>query len=182
MTPGQKRLAQESWAKVVPIADTAADLFYTRLFELDPQIERLSTRTDLESQKKKLLQMLSAAVKDLDDLAALVPAVQDLGRRHLANGVSEKDYDTVGAALLWSLERGLGAASTPAVKDAWVAVYVVVATTRKDAARARAKRDRSTAGAPPSGARRPCRGGPFTAPAAGGRRLARRPPRRRLRP
>jgi hemoglobin-like flavoprotein len=80
------------------------------------------------------MQMLTAAVKGLDRLEQLVPVVQDLGRRHAGYGVAESHYDTVGAALLWTLEMGLGKAFTAEVKDAWTAVYVLLATTMKDAA------------------------------------------------
>ncbi len=85
-------------------------------------------------QKKKLMQMLGAAVNGLNNLEAVVPVVQDLGRRHVAYGIKPEMYDTVGAALLYTLEKGLGDAWTPEVKEAWTETYVLVATTMKDAA------------------------------------------------
>jgi hemoglobin-like flavoprotein len=132
VTPEQKVLVQESFAHVVPIADTAAELFYGRLFELDPSL-RLLFRGDMREQGRRLMQMLTVAVRGLDRLEAIVIAVQALGRRHVAYGVTEAHFATVGAALLWTLEQGLGSAFTPAVADAWASVYDVLATTMKDA-------------------------------------------------
>jgi len=130
----QKVLVQESFAAVVPIADDAAVLFYRRLFELDPSLERMF-RGDMTEQRRKLMQMLTAAVKGLDRLDKLVPVVEDLGRRHAGYGVADAHYDTVGAALLWTLEKGLGNAFTAEVKDAWVTVYGLLAGTMKNAAK-----------------------------------------------
>jgi hemoglobin-like flavoprotein len=134
LTKTQKTLVQESFAAVVPIADDAAALFYRRLFELDPSLERMF-RGDMTEQRRKLMQMLTAAVKGLDRLDQLVPVVEDLGRRHAGYGVADAHYDTVGAALLWTLEKGLGSAFTVEVKDAWIAVYGLLAGTMKNAAK-----------------------------------------------
>jgi hemoglobin-like flavoprotein len=134
LTVVQKSLVQGSFASIATIADDAAVLFYTRLFELDPAL-RPMFRGDMAEQRKKLMQMITAAVKGLDRLEQLVPVVQDLGRRHAGYGVADSHYDTVGAALLWTLEAGLGRAFTPEVKEAWTAVYGLLATTMKDAAR-----------------------------------------------
>ena len=133
LTVHQKTLVQESFAIVAPIADDAAALFYRRLFELDPSLERMF-RGDMSEQRRKLMQMLTAAVKGLDRLDQLVPVVQDLGRRHATYGVENRHYDTVGAALLWTLEKGLGKAFTPETKEAWTTVYGILATTMKQAA------------------------------------------------
>ena len=134
LTAAQKTLVQTSFATIVPIADDAAALFYQRLFELDPSLQAMFRGSMIE-QRKKLMQMLTAAVKGLDRLEQLVPVLQDLGRRHAAYGVAEAHYDTVGAALLWTLEMGLGAAFTAETREAWTAVYGLLATTMKDAAR-----------------------------------------------
>ena len=134
LTAAQKTLVQTSFATIVPIADDAAALFYQRLFELDPSLQAMFRGSMLE-QRKKLMQMLTAAVKGLDRLEQLVPVVRDLGRRHATYGVAEAHYDTVGAALLWTLEMGLGAAFTAETREAWTAVYGLLATTMKDAAR-----------------------------------------------
>jgi len=134
LTVHQKTLVQDSFAIVAPIADDAAALFYRRLFELDPSLQRMF-RGDMAEQRRKLMQMLTAAVKGLDRLDQLVPVVKDLGRRHATYGVEDRHYETVGAALLWTLEKGLGKAFTPETKEAWATVYGVLATTMQDAAR-----------------------------------------------
>ena len=133
MTPTQKELVQMTWEQVVPISDTAADLFYGRLFELDPQL-RLLFKTDMKEQGKKLMQMITAAVRGLDKLDEIVPTVQSLGKRHAGYGVEDSHYDTVGVALLWTLEQGLGETFTREVEEAWTVVYDVLATTMKAAA------------------------------------------------
>jgi hemoglobin-like flavoprotein len=133
LTPRQVELVQTTWEKCVPIADQAAALFYGKLFELDPNLKPMF-KSDIKEQGKKLMQMITAAVRGLNDLNRLVPVVQDLGRRHVGYGVKDQHYDTVGTALLWTLEKGLGDAFTPEVKEAWAAVYDLLATTMKNAA------------------------------------------------
>ena len=134
MTPHQIQLVQTSFAQVAPIADTAAELFYQRLFATDPTASALF-KGDMKEQGRKLMQMIGVAVKGLDRLDSIVPAVQALGRRHRGYGGAEAQYDSVGAALLWTLGQGLGAAFTAEVKEAWTLAYGILATTMKDAAR-----------------------------------------------
>ncbi|HEY5598095.1 MAG TPA: methyl-accepting chemotaxis protein [Kiloniellales bacterium] len=129
----QKKLVQDSFAAVEPIAEAAAELFYGRLFELDPSLEPLF-KGDMKEQGRKLMAMIKIAVRGLDSLDKLVPAVQDLGRRHTGYGVEDEHYNTVGMALLWTLEQGLKEAFTPDVKAAWATVYSVLAETMKAAA------------------------------------------------
>src|ERR1044072_8905134 len=117
MTNQDILLVQLSWRKVLPIKDAAAELFYLKLFELDPQIRALFTG-DLEEQGAKLAQMILAAVRGLDRLGALLPVVRDLGMRHVAYGVSDEHYGTVGTALIWTLEQALREDFTPEVKSA----------------------------------------------------------------
>lgn len=133
MTPRQVELVQGTWEKCVPIADQAAVLFYGRLFELDPNLKPLFT-SDMKEQGRKLMTMITVAVRGLNDLNKLVPAVQELGKRHVGYGVKDEHYATVGTALLWTLEKGLGDAFTSEVKESWTTVYGVLATTMKDAA------------------------------------------------
>jgi hemoglobin-like flavoprotein len=130
MTPAQITAVQKSFQLVAPIADTAAHLFYTRLFELDPSLRPLF-RGDMRGQGRKL--MLTVVVTGLDRLDTLVPAVQALGRRHAAYGVQPKHFDTVAAALLWTLAQGLGPAFTPDVEAAWTTAYTILADTMKAA-------------------------------------------------
>ena len=128
-------LVKNSFAKVGPIAEQAAALFYARLFELDPALRALF-HGDMAEQGRKLMHMLSLAVNGLDRLDALAPAVRALGMRHASYQVRDEHYDTVGAALLGTLETGLGTAFTPDVKDAWVSVYTLLAMTMRNASRA----------------------------------------------
>ena len=128
MTPAQVAWIRESWTAVEPIQDAAAGLFYDRLFELDPTLRRLFARTDMAQQKKILMQTLTVVVKSLDRLDQLVPAVQAMGRRHAGYGVRASHYDTVGAALLWTLGHGLGEAFVPELRDAWAEAYSVLAS------------------------------------------------------
>ena len=133
MTPSQIKLVQASFAQVAPIAATAADLFYGRLLEIAPQVRAMFPE-DISEQKKKLMAMLGTVVAGLNNLDTLMPAVRALGRRHGGYGVKAQHYAPVGSALLWTLEKGLGAAFTPDVKDAWATAYIVLSTTMIDAA------------------------------------------------
>ncbi len=130
LTTRQKELVQATWSQVEPIAETAATLFYGKLFELDPTLKPLFT-SDPKEQGKKLMTMITLAVRGLDNLAALVPAVQSMGKRHTGYGVKDEHYATVGTALLWTLGQGLGTAFTDEVKEAWTVVYIILADTMK---------------------------------------------------
>lgn len=134
MTPAEITLVQESFRKVLPIADQAAALFYTRLFDLDPSLRHLF-RGNMAEQGRKLMHMLGMAVAGLDRLDQLVPAVRQLGLRHAGYQVRDEHYETVGEALLWTLARGLGAAFTPEMQAAWAKTYWTLAETMKAGAR-----------------------------------------------
>lgn len=133
MTPSEITLVKDSFRKVQPIADQAAAIFYARLFELDPSLRPLF-RGDLEEQGRKLMTMIGMAVTSLDRLDTLVPTVRQLGARHGAYGVRNEHYATVGTALLWTLEKGLGPAFTPDVRAAWTTTYTLLANTMMGAA------------------------------------------------
>jgi hemoglobin-like flavoprotein len=126
MTPQQVELVQTSFKKVVPIAATAADLFYNRLFEIAPETRAMFPK-DLAEQKGKLMSMLGTAVTNLHKLDTILSAVKDLGQRHKGYGVTAAHYAPVGAALLWTLEKGLGPDFTPEVKAAWTETYTALA-------------------------------------------------------
>ncbi len=138
MSPEQIQQVQLSFEKVAPIADTAASLFYGRLFELDPSLRSLF-RGDIKDQGRMLMQTLAMAVRSLHQPARIVPAVQALGRRHLQYGVRPEHYATVGSALLWTLEQGLGAEFTPELRAAWSCTYGLLAGVMQDAAAETAK-------------------------------------------
>ncbi len=134
MSPEQKNLVKTTWAMVVPIADTAAGLFYDRLFAIDMSTRTMFTNTNMPEQRKKLMQALAFVINGLDKTEQLLPTIQSLGRNHVRYGVTAGHYDFVGSALLWTLEQGLKDAWTPAVKSAWIAAYTLVAGVMKDAA------------------------------------------------
>ncbi len=127
MTPQQIDLVQQSFARVQPIADAAAGLFYGRLFELDPSLRPLF-KGDMTQQGRMLMSVLGIAVNGLRNLDTLAPVVRKLGARHVGYGVKTDHYQTVGAALLWTLEQGLGTFFTPQVRDAWATAYELLAT------------------------------------------------------
>ncbi|MAT50489.1 MAG: hemin receptor [Porticoccaceae bacterium] len=124
---------QSTFSKVAPISEQAAALFYGRLFELDPSLKPLF-KGDMREQGIKLMKMLAIAVNSLRDPDTLIPAVENLGVRHIDYGVEDSHYDTVGAALLWTLGQGLGDDFTPDVEAAWTEVYGTLASVMKTAA------------------------------------------------
>ena len=131
LTPERKQLVRSTWALVKPIQEDAARLFYGRLFEIDPSTKPLFASTDMAKQGKKLMQTIGVAVAGLERLDAILPAVEALGRRHVGYGVTEVHYESVGAALLWTLEQGLGEEFTPEVEEAWAETYWTLATVMK---------------------------------------------------
>ncbi len=133
MTPEQIDLVQESFKKVVPIKETAAELFYNRLFEVDPSL-RVLFKGDIAEQGKKLMAMLGTAVGGLKNPETILPAVQELGARHVGYSVKPEHYETVGGALIWTLGQGLGEDFTDDVKDAWVAAYTLLSSVMIEAA------------------------------------------------
>jgi len=128
MTPEQISLCKSSWAKVEPISEDAAALFYSNLFEADPSLKPLF-KGDMTAQGKKLMEMITSAVNMLDRLDELVPIVQAMGKRHAGYGVEDSHYDTVGGALIKTLGMGLGDAFTSDVEEAWGTAYGVLAST-----------------------------------------------------
>ena len=134
MSPENKEILKATWAMVAPISDAAAGLFYDRLFTLDPALQPMFANSDMKEQRRKLMQALAAVIGGIDNLGALVPTLENLGRNHARYGVADQHYDTVGAALLWTLEQGLKEAWTPAAKSAWTAAYTTVATVMRNAA------------------------------------------------
>ena len=125
MTPEQVELVQQSFAQVVPIADKAAEIFYSRLFELAPAVKPLF-RGDMAEQRRKLVATLAVVVGGLSDLPSVLPAASALAKRHVDYGARPEHYPVVGEALLWTLARGLGPQFTPDVAGAWTAAYTTL--------------------------------------------------------
>ena len=134
MNPQQIAVVQESFRKVIPIAETAASIFYARLFELDPSLRKLFSG-DMKRQGMMLMSMIAGAVRGLSDPNALIPVLTALGRRHVGYGVVDAHYTTVAEALLWTLEQGLGDDFTPETRAAWVAAYSLMASVMQQGAR-----------------------------------------------
>jgi hemoglobin-like flavoprotein len=128
MEPTTERLVRESWARFQPVAVASARFFYDKLFELDPEAARLFSHTDMDAQGRKVMRMFAEIVRTLDQPETLVAEVADLGRRPVPYGVHDSQYDSVGTALLWTLEQGLGPDFTPEIRDAWTETYLYVST------------------------------------------------------
>jgi hemoglobin-like flavoprotein len=122
MTPDQVKLVQQSFAKVAPISETAAMLFYDRLFEVAPKVKAMFP-ADMTEQRRKLMATLAAVVNGLGNLESVLPAASALAKRHVSYGARAEHYPVVGAALLWTLEKGLEDGWTPEVAEAWTAAY-----------------------------------------------------------
>ena len=134
MTPEQQELIRESWQRFEPKIKRASPQFYERLFALDPAVRRLFAGVNMAEQERKLMAMLKEIVRVLDRLTDLVAGVASLGRRHVHYGVKDGDYESVGAALLWTLEQMLGDDFTPEVRAAWSEAYLTIATIMRRAA------------------------------------------------
>lgn len=126
MTPRQIEIVKLSFAKIMPFQDQAAELFYCRLFELDPSL-RLMFKQNMDEQKQKLMVAIAMVVTNLDKMDRLLPAIRELGRRHTDYGVRNRHYEVVGAALLWTFEIGLGTGWNKELAEAWTAAYGRVA-------------------------------------------------------
>src|ERR1700761_4723499 len=122
MTPDQVKLVQQSFSKVAPISDQAATIFYDRLFEVAPQVKAMFP-ADMTEQRKKLMATLAVVVNGLSDLPSILPAASALAKRHVGYGARPEHYPVVGAALLWTLEQGLGDGWTPELASAWTTAY-----------------------------------------------------------
>jgi hemoglobin-like flavoprotein len=125
VTPAQIELVQSSFAKVAPIAETAAGLFYGRLFEISPEVKPLF-RGDMKEQGRKLMATLGVVVNNLKNTDVILPAAKALAVKHVGYGVAAAHYAPVGAALVWTLEQGLGDDFTPETRDAWIAAYALL--------------------------------------------------------
>jgi hemoglobin-like flavoprotein len=127
MTPRQIELVETSFQRVAAEADKAADIFYERLFAVSPEVRALFS-PDLAEQKKKLMQTMEVAVVNLRHLDSVVPALKEMGRRHVSYGVTVPQYALVGGALIWTLNQMLGPDFTPEMRAAWTEIYTTLAT------------------------------------------------------
>lgn len=132
MTSEQKKIVQTTFGQVLD-ANQLAARFYERLFAIDTTTKSLF-KGDMTEQRMKLMQTIAVVVGSLDDLSAIVPAVESLGKRHVQYGVTVDHWNSVGAALLWALGDAFGEAFTDEVREAWAAAYGLIAQTAITAA------------------------------------------------
>lgn len=125
MTPQQIAAVRESWTRLLPIQDTAAELFYQRLFRVYPEVEPLF-KGDMQEQGEKLMKLLGKAVDFLDDTDALIEPLKQAGRAHRSYGVKQEDYEKVADCLFWTLEEGLGKAFDSFTRESWAETYAAV--------------------------------------------------------
>lgn len=135
MTPEQVALVQTSFAKVMPIKDSASELFYDRLFEKNPSVRSMFP-DDVTNQRKKLMAALATVVSGLSKPDTINPAIQALGVKHVAYGAEAAHYGPVGEALIWTLEQGLGDSFDRKTRDAWIAAYTLLSNEMIEAAEA----------------------------------------------
>jgi hemoglobin-like flavoprotein len=128
-------LVQSTWEQIVPTAGAAMQLFYAKLFELDPSLRPLFAKAEMAEHYKKVEQIITAVVRNLERVDELLPAIEALGRRHVGYGMKEQYYSTAATALLWTLEQGLGPAFTPEVRLAWTETYTILAAVMQRGAR-----------------------------------------------
>ena len=134
MEQAQIKLVQDSFDKVIPIADTAADLFYADLFDTAPEVKPLFENSDMKAQGKMLMTTLGVVVRGLGNLDMVLPAARDLALRHVDYGVKAQDYAKVGGSLIRTLEKGLGEAFTSETRDAWITAYAALSNSMIEAA------------------------------------------------
>jgi hemoglobin-like flavoprotein len=133
MTPRQVEIVQSTFRSVQPMAATAGEIFYKRLFEIDPATRALF-RGDMKQQAHNFMQVLAVAVSGLSSMSTLAPIVQELGLRHATYGVKPEHYDAVRQALLYSLALILQEGYTDEVRSAWSTAYAMLAGVMKEAA------------------------------------------------
>jgi hemoglobin-like flavoprotein len=134
MTPKQIELVQNSWQHVVTNVAEAGEIFYARLFDKNPQLRSMFS-TDIREQSRKLVSIISFAVKKLNNLSEVISDVQALGRRHGKYGVQPSHYVVVADSLLWTLEKGLGDKWNEEVREAWTRLYTTLAEIMINAAK-----------------------------------------------
>ena len=126
ISPEERMLVQDSFNKVMANSDNAADLFYGYLFEIAPELEPLFANANMGEQGSKLMNMIAAVVGSLNDFHRVLPALKEMGERHVGYGVKKEHYPLLGESLLWTLEQSLGDEFSPAAKEAWANVYNII--------------------------------------------------------
>jgi hemoglobin-like flavoprotein len=134
VSPESEQLVRETWARLSPASDTLVATFYSRLFEANPEARALFAATNMSEQRLKFASMLDEIIRALDEPDMLVNDVAASGRRHVGYGVIDRDYEDVGAALLYAIRMSLGTAFTRKVEAAWREAYTLVSEVMRRAA------------------------------------------------
>ena len=134
MSPESERLVRESWAHIAPRRDELVAAFYSRLFEANPELARLFAHVNMSEQRRKFATMMDEIVRVIDAPDLLVSEIASSGRRHVTYGVRDRDYEDVGAALLWAFAYVLGDAFTPQIQSAWRDAYALLSAVMRRAA------------------------------------------------
>ena len=135
MRPESEKLIRETWKQLEPVSDTMVTAFYARLFASNPAAAALFSNTNMTEQRKKFSKMLAEIVRAIDNPDVLISEVAASGRRHVHYGVIDRDYEDVGAALVWAIGETLGPAFTPEVNAAWREAYALLAAVMRRAAK-----------------------------------------------
>ena len=128
MTTRQIELVEDSWDFAITNTEGAGMIFYSRLFEIAPELRPLFKESP-EAQAQKLVSLITFAVTKLNSIGEIVDDVRSLGKRHKKYNVKAEHYAIVAEALLWTLEKALQGRWNEEMKEAWVAVYTVLSTT-----------------------------------------------------
>ena len=134
MTPEQISLVQQSWKKMKPFSQTAGELFFDRLVDLDPELDS-QTSLDHVDQIKKLMSSLNLAVNFLEDPVSTELILDMLCQQHVGYGVFESDQENAQQAFCWTLMHGLGNAFTDEVKEAWIEFFNMVSSSTPTSSR-----------------------------------------------
>ena len=134
MRPESELLIRDSWKQLEPVSDSLVAAFYERLFSSNPEAAALFSSTNMTEQRRKFSAMLAEIVRAIGDPDVLIREVAASGRRHVHYGVVDRDYEDVGAALLWAIDETLGPAFTPEVHAAWREAYALLAAVMRRAA------------------------------------------------
>lgn len=126
LTKEEKLLVNKTFYQITPVSDRASERFYTRLFEIAPEVRPLFGKAEMRKQRKKLIDMIALVVYSLDNFDKVTKALQSLGQRHIEYGVTKEQYAIVGQALLWMLEQELGDDWTSEVAVAWTKTYEII--------------------------------------------------------
>lgn len=133
MTPERALLVRENWIRLQPVVPRVASTFYQRLFELDPGARQMFRGVSHDDQVEKLTQSISAIVAMLETPEELIPELSRLGRRHQNYGVTDRNYDILGDALLATLRTTTGPDWNPELQDAWIEAYTLISSIMKRA-------------------------------------------------